>query len=336
MIILNNMPSLRANTQMHRFGRDADRSMMRLSTGLRVNNAAEDPATTAIANRFRREISGLSVASQNSLDGISIVQTADGALNEVHAILERIRELTVYGATGTLLDEQRIFFQQEIDQLLEEIENIARNTQFNGRHIFAGTFENPVDQALDADPELTHGLTHVRVGTGRDNLLAMNIPRLSIFYSPQHSGIGRGLGSSAPYPFFDGDGNPLLEHPPGNPVHTLANLLHSGHGDGVFNMEAEESGFWLSQSLIMIDSAIAEVSEMRGNMGAYQNRLTTTSAVLEEAGINMQQSLSRMVDTDMALEMTRLTQLNVKSQAGISIMAMSNQRPQQILSLLQF
>ncbi|MCL1995746.1 MAG: flagellin [Defluviitaleaceae bacterium] len=383
MILLNNLPSLRANSHLHRTNNNANTAMQRLSTGLRVNNAADDPATTAIANRFRREIAGLGVSSQNSLDGVSLVQTADGALNEVHAILERIRQLSVYGATGTVTDGDRIAFEQEIDQLLDEVESIARNTQFNGRHIFAGTFQQQagVIGVDDVDMQgVSHGYVRVRVGTGKDNLLSMEIPRLSIFL----------LGQTAGYPFRDANGNPrqivtteivreratdaagnylyedefpygpiwiereeerLWYDEDGEPLFypgSLADFFHSRHGVSIFGPSGitqpiatdrdnpYAAGRWLSQGLLLLDAAIDEVSEMRGRMGAYENRLTTTGSVLDGAGLNMTQALSRMVDTDMALEMTRLTQFNVIAQAGISVIAMSNQRPQQILNLLQF
>lgn len=314
MIISNNIPSLRANTQLNRANRRANTSMERLSTGLRINNASDDPAGLSIANRLRREIKGLGAASQNSLDGVSLIQTADGALNEVHAILGRIRELAVNGATDSVTDNDRDAFQREINQLIDEVENIGRTTQFNGRPLFSGVF----DQAdFGASTSQIHGTINVRIGTGKDNLMAMEIPRLSIF----NLGYGSGL--------MDDSVTPPVQF-------SLATALHSGHGGSVLTDGQADSGEWLSQVIDLLDHSIGQVSGMRSQMGAYENRLMQTSSVIDGTNISMQTALSRMVDTDMALEMARLTQQNVISQAGISVLAMANQRPQQLLSLLNF
>lgn len=321
MILTNNIPAIRVNAQLGRTNRLANTSMARLSSGMRVNNASDDPAAMSIANRIRREINGLGAANQNALDGVSLIQTADGALNEVHAILGRIRELAVQGANDTMTNMDREMFQQEIDQLLDEIENIGQRTAFNGRSIFSGIFE-------DANGN-EHGVVPVRIGTGKDNLMDLRIAGLSM-----HTlGAGSGVAYNGP-PRLDEDGNVITE------IRGLASALHSGHGGRVFyrddNGDPHESGRWLSTSLDLMDRATAEISEMRSSMGAYENRLEQTSSVIGVTSINMQSGLSRMVDTDMALEMARLTQQNVISQAAVSVLSMANQRPQQMLSLLNF
>ena len=366
MIISQNIPALRTHVNLARSDRRANESMQRLSIGMRINTAQDDPAGLAIANRFRREITGLSNASQNSLDGASLIQTVDGALNEVHAILERIRELTVRGANDTATDADRIAFQDEIEQLLDEIENIGRTTQFNGRKVFAGQF---VQEAHNNTSQVIHGRVTVRTNTSKDDLLHMNIPRLSIFdngnplQDPALNGVisghvidRNGNRKGTPVTAVDETGAVM---PTGDYRLTLAEAFHRDHGGGVWQFdntrpildatgapvldaygnptfESAESGVWLSRSLDILDQSIRQVSDMRSRMGAYQNRLEQTSVVLDVTGINMQSALSRVVDTDMALEMSQFHRQNVITQSAISVMGMANQRPQQMLSLLNF
>lgn len=357
MVISQNIPALRTHVNLSRSDRRANISMQRLSTGMRINTSKDDPAGLSIANRFRREITGLSNASQNSLDGASLIQTVDGALNEVHAILERVRQLVVQGANDTSNDSDRVAFQDEIEQLLNEIENIGRTTQFNGRNVFAGKF---TQETHNSSSQVVHGRVVVRTNTRKDDLLHMNLPRLSIFDNgdPLHDPA---LNGSISGPAFDLYGNrkgtPILDsagQPTGKYRITLAQAFHRDHGGSVWqydpqrpildsvtglptgDFETAESGVWLSRSLDILDQSIRQVSDMRSRMGAYQNRLEKTSSVLDTTGINMQSALSRVVDTDMALEMSNFHRQNVITQSAISVLSMANQRPQQMLSLLNF
>jgi len=343
MIISQNIPAMRTHVGMVRADRRSSNSMQRLSTGIRINTARDDAAGMSIANSFRREVQGLANASQNALDGASLIQTVDGALNEVHATLERIRQLAVQGASDTISDADRIAFQDEIEQLLDEIENIGRNTQFNGRAVFAGQF---TQVAQNGSPEVIHGRITVRTNTRKDNLLHMDIPRLSIadnnnpLQDPALFGTVTGAvydaeGNPKGTPVFDNAGNPT-----GAYRLTLAQAFHRDHGGSVWthddNGDRAGNGEWLSRSLDILDQSIRQVSDMRSRMGAYQNRLEQTSEVLDNTGINMQAALSRVIDTDMALEMADFHRHNVVSQAAISVMGMANQRPQQMLALLNF
>ena len=356
MIISQNIPALRTHVNLNRSDRRGAQSMQRLSSGLRINTARDDAAGMSIANNFRREITGLSNASQNALDGASLIQTVDGALNEVHATLERIRQLTVQGANDTTTDADRVAFQDEIEQLLDEIENIGRTTQFNGRAVFAGRF---TQEAQGGSSQVIHGRVTVRTNSRKDDLLHMNIPRLSIFDNgnPLHDPA---LGGTISGAVFDSEGNrkgmPMFDsngEPTGEYRLTLAQAFHREHGGSVWQFNpnnpildangdptgeygTDESGVWLSRSLDIIDQAIRQTSDMRSRMGAYQNRLEQTSTVLDSTEINMHAALSRVVDTDMALEMAEFHRQNVITQAGLSVMGMANQRPNQMLSLLNF
>lgn len=116
------------------------RAMERLASGQRINRAADDPAGLAISERMRAQIRGLQQAQRNAQDGISLLQVAEGALGESHAILQRMRELAVQAANGTLSDEDRQYIQAEIDQLIDELTRIGNTTQFNTMPLLDGSF----------------------------------------------------------------------------------------------------------------------------------------------------------------------------------------------------
>ncbi|MEL4024026.1 flagellin [Lysinibacillus endophyticus] len=132
MSILNNM-----NRNWH----SANQALMRISTGYRINSAADDPAGLAISEKMRAQIRGLNMAAKNIQDGISLVQTAEGALNETHAMIQRMRELAVQAANDTLTDEDRKQINIEFQQLKEEITKTAKDTEFNTRKLLNGDYE---------------------------------------------------------------------------------------------------------------------------------------------------------------------------------------------------
>lgn len=294
MIISNNIPAIKVHNNLNRTNRRINNSMERLSTGLKINSAAHDPSGLAVSNRIRREITGLNVVSQNALDATSIVQTADSALDEVNSILQRVRELSVQASNDTASEADRAIIQVEINQLLEEVNTIGNTTTFNGKPLFTGSFNQ---------------------------------------YELDEQGN----------PITDENGNSIIKHQHGK----LMVRIGTGKDEVMFmdfpNLSTETLGLDnidivkegnATNVISILDSAINDLSVMRANLGAYENRFTHTSSVLDATAINMQSALSRIVDTDMALEMSNLTQQNVIAQAGISILAQANQRPQQILQFL--
>ena len=137
--INTNIPSLNAARVLRRSTLDLNKSLERLSSGLRINRAADDAAGLAIAEAFRSIVRGSDVAQRNAQDGISLVQTAEGALSETTNILQRIRELAVQAANGTQSDNNRAAINTEVQQLLEQIDKIATNTEFNGIYVLSAT-----------------------------------------------------------------------------------------------------------------------------------------------------------------------------------------------------
>ena len=139
MRIVNNIMALNTWRTLGETNRSLAKTLERLSSGLRINRAADDAAGLAISEKMRAQVRGLKMAAKNAQDGISLIQTAEGALNEVHAILQRMRELAVQAANDTNMDQDRAHLQAEVDQLLAEIDRIANTTEFNKQPLFSGT-----------------------------------------------------------------------------------------------------------------------------------------------------------------------------------------------------
>ena len=144
MIINHNISALNTHRQLTLNNTAMAKNLEKLSSGLRINRAGDDAAGLAISEKMRGQIRGLNMASKNAQDGISLIQTAEGALNEVHAILQRMRELAVQSANDTNTDDDRNNLQLEIDQLIEEIDRIAETTEFNTQALLDGNFTGKV------------------------------------------------------------------------------------------------------------------------------------------------------------------------------------------------
>ncbi|RFB11028.1 flagellin [Bacillus sp. HNG] len=143
MRINHNIAALNTYRQLNTATGAQSKSMEKLSSGLRINRAGDDAAGLAISEKMRGQIRGLDMAAKNAQDGISLIQTAEGALNETHDILQRMRELAVQSASDTNTDDDRAELQREVAQLIEEVDRIGKNTQFNTQDILAA------DQTLD-------------------------------------------------------------------------------------------------------------------------------------------------------------------------------------------
>ena len=135
MRIYHNIPALTAYNSLNSTNAAMEKSIQKLSTGLRINSAADDAAGLSISEKMRKQIRGLDRASTNAQDGVSAVQTAEGALNEVHSMLQRMNELAVQSANGTNSESDRTAIQNEIDQLTTEIDRVSETTKFNETYL---------------------------------------------------------------------------------------------------------------------------------------------------------------------------------------------------------
>lgn len=498
MRINHNISALKSNNTLGRTNNSLDKSLEKLTSGYRINRAADDAAGMAISQKMKTQIGGLDQASRNAADGISVIQTAEGALAEVGAMLQRMRELSVQAANGTNTAEDRTSIQQEINQLNEEIDRISANTEFNTKTLLDGnidrkSFSNSTNLELislsdsvgitnlnltvtqDARQAVLSGFTwpsddQIPVGAGgtlningydiiikedqslesvfediRNACDAMNInvfpsdgttgndPKYA-FYEPVSFEdatslvfMTEGYGSSKKIEIycnneklcalFDlnssgasavgvdakavlGDGfSPTATVSVKGDIITVTDRndfkvefkVTSGAADTTFSdatAAGDEAGITdgteldvsitvlgagpvdlqiganegqtvevriprvdsltlgvkyinvctqdgAQEAITLADNAVREVSAIRAKLGAYQNRLEHAIASLDITSENMNEALSRIEDTDMAEEMSKFTQKNVLAQAGTAMLAQANERPQNILSLLQ-
>jgi flagellin len=272
--INTNVASLNAQNQLNRSQGLSDQALQRLSSGLRINSAKDDAAGLAISTRFDTQIRGLNVAQRNANDGISMVQTAEGGLNETVGNLQRIRELAVQAANGSNTDEDRALLQAEVDQRLEEITRISTDTQFNGQSVLDG--------------QLNSG-NAVSFQVGANNGQTIDVS-------------------------FDQD------------------MSASGLSVAAVDISTASGA---SAALDTLDTALDTVNSFRSDLGAVQNRFESTINNLATNIENLSASNSRIVDADFAAETAKLSKANVLQQAGISVLAQANARPNQVLSLLQ-
>ena len=484
MRINHNIPALRALHQLNKTNTTLDKTMQRLSSGLRINCAADDAAGLAIAQKMDTQVRGLHQANRNAMDGISLIQTAEGALNEVHAMLQRIRELAVQVSNGTYDATDRRAVNDEVVQLQNEIQRISDHIEFNERKLLNGEIDRRafpdnegVVKIISLSDTVSPGSYKIKVtadatkatiaggpGTidagdkisdaqvGTINLngeevriekgdtadvvfnklrdLAETIGANLIAYADDDSGSPDYTSGAQQYNFgnilvfemkeygseykldlnasnsallsalglsttvkqgkdaqakitstADGFSATATVSTKGNVITVTdingfemmfeaqqgaaaltdrtANVkvldagpldLQIGANEGQFmeiriqNLSPQALGIdkinlstsdGAQKAITVVDKAINMISSVRSKLGAYQNRLEHTVANLSVAAENMTASLSRIQDADMAAEMSEYTQKNVIAQAGVAMLAQANQRPQQILQLLQ-
>lgn len=503
MRINHNISALKAANSLGKTNQALEKSLERLSSGYRINRAADDAAGMAISQRMKTQIAGLDQASRNAADGISVIQTAEGALQEIEEMLQRMRELSVQAANGTNTDSDREAIQLEIDQLNEEIDRISETTEYNTMPLLDGnlncqsysnvdtvtliSLSDTVDTA-DYTFSVTQDarqavITGIQLGTSGDELVGVsgtiNINGSAIevredetmselYYdirstcdtmsivafvgtedltgdddeavagyskeSIENGGelilVTEAYGSDRSIELYcdseelrerlgiesatgikaygvdavaslgengfaktatvSAKGNVLtvtdldgfemkFEIAPGTAGTTFqdasvdgteAEVIDSGEeaevtvtvlsagpmdlqiganegqmmevrvpkvsaktlGVDAVNVGTQDGA---TEAIALCDVAIDQVSAVRAKLGAYQNRLDHAIANLDVSSENITEALSRIADTDMADEMTLYTQMNVLSQAGTSMLAQANERPQTILSLLQ-
>lgn len=296
MRINHNIAALNTLNRLSSNNSASQKNMEKLSSGLRINRAGDDAAGLAISEKMRGQIRGLEMASKNSQDGISLIQTAEGALTETHAILQRVRELVVQaGNTGTqdkATDLQSI--QDEISALTDEIDGISNRTEFNGKKLLDGTYK--VDTATPANQK---NLVF-QIGANATQQISVNIEDMGA----DALGIKEADGSIAA-------------------LHSVNDLDVTKFADNA----ADTADIGFDAQLKVVDEAINQVSSQRAKLGAVQNRLEHTINNLSASGENLTAAESRIRDVDMAKEMSEFTKNNILSQASQAMLAQANQQP---------
>ena len=204
MVVQHNLTAMNSNRMLGLTTKTQAKSTEKLSSGYKINRAADDAAGLAISEKMRRQVRGLTQASANAQDGISAVQTAEGALNEVHDMLQRMNELAVKSANGTNQDEDKSYIQAEVANLITEIDRVAATTTFNERALLNGTFANVdlqvgAESATDNQIKLTIdsmdasglGIDAVNVGSTGDAKAAIGTIKMAVkTLNNQRSNLG--------------------------------------------------------------------------------------------------------------------------------------------------
>lgn len=304
MRINNNIPALNTHRLLNINTEGLQKSLERLSSGKRINRASDDAAGLAISQKMEAQIRGLRQASRNSLDGVSLLQTAEGALNEVHEMLQRMRELSVQGANGVYAKEDIEALANEMKELTEQIDKIAKETEFNGIPLLKGNL-NP-DASGTVDSKLI-----LQIGSNEGQFIEIDMSSIDI--NASELGI---TGSGITQFVILND-----EVDSNKPVKLK---LNSNLTQDLFD-----------KGISIYEKAIQDVSSMRSKLGAIQNRLEHTIKNVDNTAENLTASKSRIEDLDMAKEMSEFTKLNILQQAGTSMLSQANQLPQTVLQLLQ-
>lgn len=350
------------------------KSLERLSSGLKINHAKDNPAGLAMAKRMNAQIEGVSTAGQNASDGVSVIETVDGALSEVSDMLQRMNELAIKASNGTMTDDDRATIQDEIAQLKDEINRISETTEFNGQKLLNGEFARKGYTNIEG---VKVGTYSAEVPTKVYTIASLNVTTGQVD-GRQVTKVEDGYQLGPEFPpdtMAEIQDNLLTLKASGgfemtldltnamgeNGTLTLSNLKIDATGIGAMrlqiganegqvlevdipamtlrNMGIEEldvstkSG--ADDAITRIENAIRFTSDARGKLGAYQNRLESTINSLDITDENMTSAYSRIMDVDMAEEMTQYTTAQVLTQAGTSMLAQANERPSQILQLLQ-
>lgn len=340
----------------------------RLSSGLRINSAKDDAAGQAIANRFTSNVNGLTQASRNANDGISIAQTTEGALNEINNNLQRIRELTVQAKNGTNSNSDITSIQNEVKERLGEITRISEQTQFNGVKVLSGEKAEMVIQVGTNDGEtIKFNLDKVdtdTLGVSTDKLFtektekkgvtsegtaAIDADKLGVAGGTSYKtgltvkayevdGVAvadKYVAESGGTKYlvsasdFEADTTTPAEVTLKAGVAVTANEFTADPGKDVKTLDVK------NDALATLDKAINTIDESRSKLGAIQNRFESTINNLNNTVNNLSASRSRILDADYATEVSNMSRGQILQQAGTSVLAQANQVPQTVLSLLR-
>ena len=270
-------------------------AMEKLSTGMRINYAKDDAAGQAISTRLSAEVQGLQMASRNAADAQSMIDTAEGALQETHNVLLRMRELAVQSANGTLTDGDRAHTDAEFNQLVAEVTRIANNTTWAGKNLLDGSVDG-FDGDAQADPPIpARPALSFQVGEGANQKILVEIDNMS----------AASLGTAQ---------------------NTTGVALTAAGLDTASNAQT---------AIISIDNAIDSVSKARGEMGAVSNRLSSTMSNLDQVAVNLSASQGRIQDADFAQETGNLAKNQILQQAATAMIAQANASKSSVLTLVR-
>lgn len=356
MRINTNVSALNTYSRLTAANASKSNSLSKLSSGLRINKAGDDAAGLAISEKMKGQIGGLSQAKSNAQDGISLIQTAEGALNETHSILGRMRDLAVQSSNGTLSNDDRDAINKEYTALSDEIDRISNTTEFNTKSLLTGEGDDAKSFTFQIGANANQTMS---VSINNMSSSALKVKGLDLTQAFDTSDIAAAK-DKAVATAFEADtttkyaANGSVDAAAGKTVAELKTAIESAaddtakataqktYDDALATFTASDEGKAAAATVSVennpitkIDEAIKAVSAQRADLGAAQNRLEHTINNLGTTQENLSEANSRIRDVDMAQEMMSFTKSNILSQAATSMLAQANSMPNSVLSLLQ-
>ena len=353
MVVQHNITAMNSNRMLGLTTSAQAKSTEKLSSGYKINRAADDAAGLAISEKMRRQIRGLTQASANAQDGISTVQTAEGALAEVQDMLQRMNELAVKGENGTLTTTDRASIQSEIGQLMSEIDRVQSTTTFNEMNLLDGSFIKGLQVGAEAGQHINISIANMSMAGLANNIDTKLYTKVTF----RNLSAGTVSGTMSTYKqdtLTTSGANVIIGEMTTNSVATWSTInttsgtynsatltsdmavkimntfmrLDAGNADSVATAQDFNS------LNAFIKGALSLVSQQRSDLGAIQNRLEHTINNLDNIVENTTSAESEIRDTDIATEMVRYSNNNILQQAGTSMLSQANQSNQLALSLL--
>jgi len=330
-VINTNSLSLMTQNNLNKSQSSLGSAIERLSSGLRINSAKDDAAGQAIANRFTSNINGLNVAARNANDGISLAQTAEGALSEINNNLQRVRDLTVQAQNSSNSASDIDSIQSEVNQRMEEINRVTKETDFNGIKVL----DNRADTGKDFS---------FQVGSKDGEKIDINLKGSGGWNLATATGTAAARTDSAvknEYAFV------TAASPTAAQITTAEGIKEAVNGEmrtvkaiGFDVLKGQVTGGATgvaagTKPLEDIDAAIKAVDTQRSSLGASQNRFESTVANLNNTVNNLTSARSRIQDADYAVEVSNMSRAQILQQAGTSVLSQANQVPQAMMSLLR-
>ena len=302
LVINTNVASLNAQRSLTASGAELKTAMERLSSGKKINSASDDAAGFAIAERMTAQIRGLNMAAKNASDGLSMLATIENATNDITGMLHRMRELAVQGINDTNGTQDRAYLQLEVDALMEEINRVASDTQYNGKSVLNGSLANTVTAA----GAITAYGGQIQVGTDANQTVGFGVNSVdTVALSLSAAGTAENHATAAKE--FVAGASQI-------DVSSAANA---------------------STSLAKISAAIEQVAGDRAGYGALQNRLEYTVSNLLNVAEYTTAARSRIEDADFAAESARLAKAQVLQQSGTAMLAQANASSQLAITLIR-
>lgn len=359
-VINTNVLSLTTQNNLNRSQGALGSAIERLSSGFRINSAKDDAAGQAIANRFISNVKGLTQASRNANDGISIAQTAEGAVNEINENIQRVRELTTQAKNGTNSKSDIESIQAEVQDRLDEITRISKQTQFNGIKVLeAGStmsFQVGANDGEKIDLEMKKidlaelGIDKFAVGKADSVKSDMAKATAADLKALTGSDAFTSLEGADDVTFHKTESGKIVALNTTDNKYYEVNSSDFAEKDATTNKAvavftqsttevdvktADEANAAFDKQLKTLDEALTKVDTYRSKLGAFQNRMQSTINNLNNSVNNLSAARSRIQDADFATEVSNMSRGQILQQAGTAVLAQANQVPQGVLSLLR-